>query len=205
MVKAPRKTVAKKVTAILENASAEPATLKSFRQWDGDFAFTRYWWLGEGARAGIAPVVRKRMQPGDDPKFGNAAKIEVLLSPMAPSDYANVEFLLERFDGTLPPFEFHAMVQVKITLDPERTWHDAYEEVRAYARAHFARRFPVIMVAHVPALAGLDGYGSHVHCIVLSRWIGINGLGGACSNLCSDRGYAEALAAWRAHQAREEV
>jgi hypothetical protein len=56
----------------------------------------------------------------------------------------------------------------------------------------------VILVAHVPGVAGLDGYGNHVHCIVPSRPLTINGFGGADHRLCSDKGYTEALAAWKA-------
>ncbi|SLK10611.1 hypothetical protein [Novosphingobium mathurense] len=96
------------------------ATLKSFSKGDRDrpgFSFTRYWWLGEGGREGIAPWVRRKLKPGDDPKFGHTARSEVLLPASAPGDYASIEFLLQRFDDTLPPFESHAMVQAKITLD----------------------------------------------------------------------------------------
>jgi len=97
------------------------------------------------------------------------------------------------------------MIQVKLALDPDEPWHAGYERVRGFARQHFvSQRFPVILMAHVPSVAGLDGHGSHVHCIVLSRRLGINGLEGACHRLCSDRGYAEALAAWRAWLAAGE-
>ena len=227
MAKAPKKTAPKKVavkkapaqktpakracamkTTVFEISETLPAAwLKCFSKGDSNhpgFSFTRYWWDGVGPREGIVPWVVKKMRPGDDPEFGLAAKVEVLLPRTAPSDYAFPEFLLRRFDETLPPFEMHTMVQVKITLDPGEPWHVGYERVRGYARTHFAERFPVILVAHVPGVAGLTGNGSHVHCIVLSRPLDINGLGGACHRLCSDKGYAEALAAWRAHLAGEE-
>ena len=181
--------------------------LRWFSKGDWDhpgFSFTRYWWEGDGPREGIEPWIRRKMKPGDEPGFNDAAKVEVLLPQMAPSDYASIDFLLSRFDATLPPFECHAMIQTKIALDEDQTWHFGYERVRAFARAHFAVRFPTILVAHVPNTVGLEGFGSHVHCIVLSRPIGITGLGGACNNLCSDRGYAAALEAWRNHLAPEE-
>jgi len=192
------KSIAK--VEVAPTASAAPAKLKSFRQTAPDhreFSFTRFWWEGAGPRSGIMPWVYKKMKPGDDPDFGWAAKTEILLPPTAPSDYMNVNFLLKQFDDTLPPFERHAMIQVKIALPADEPWHAGYERVRAYAHAHFTRRFPVIPVVHVPSIAGLRGYGSHVHCIVLSRPLTINGLQGACHHLCSDRGYADALAAWR--------
>lgn len=193
----------KLAASLSEGAHAqERAVLRSFSKGEGEhpgFSFTRYWWQGEGPRDGISPWVRKKLRPGDDPIFGHAARSEVLLPPCAPGDYANIDFLLQRFDETLPPFENHAMVQVKLALDESEPWHSGYERVRAFARDHFADRFPVILVAHIPGTAGLEGNGSHVHCIVLSRFLSVNGLRGACHLLCSDRGYAAALSAWRQH------
>jgi hypothetical protein len=179
-----------------------PALLRNFGKGDAEhkgFSFTRYWYEGPGAREGITGWVHKKMRPGDHPQFGWAAKSEVLLPPNAPGDYASQEFLLQRFDETLPPFESHIMIQTRLALDPNRPWHAGYEHARAFARDHFATRFPVIMVAHVPGIAGLEGYGNHVHCIVLARPLGIDGLGGTCHRLCSDKGYDSALAAWRDH------
>ncbi len=201
------RTVAKKIVNATSSTAPASAVLKSFGKGDADhpgFAFTRYWWDGEGAREGIAPWIHKKLQPGDDPEFDKAARAEILLPATAPSDYADLEFLLKRFDDTLPPFERHAMIQAKLSLDHEKPWHVEYERVRGFARSHFAKRFPIILVAHIPNVAGLDGNGSHVHCIVLSRPVTINGLGGACHRLCSDRGYEEALAAWQAWAAGEE-
>jgi hypothetical protein len=201
MAKAPSKTRAKKAAEQPTTTTVQSAKLKSFTQRDPDhpeLSFTRYWWLGEGPREGIEPWVRKKMRPGDDPDFGWAAKMEVLLPAHAPSVYANINFLLQRFDA-VPPFDCHAMVQVKIALSDAEPWHAAYESVRGYARAHFAVRFPTILVAHVPAVAGLTGFGNHIHCIALSRPLNINGLGGADHHLCSDRGYADALQAWKIH------
>ncbi|MEW9853901.1 hypothetical protein [Novosphingobium sp. M1R2S20] len=187
--------------ALQASTAVRPAELKQFTNGGGahpGFDFTRYWWQGEGPRDGITLWIRKKIRPGDDPDFGYAAKCEVLVPSDAPGDYADLDFLLERFNRTLPPFERHAFIQVKVTLDPREPWHAGYERVRAYARSHFARH-AVILVAHVPGTAGLDGNGSHVHCVVLSRPLGINGFGGACHHLCSDKGHADAWAAWQAH------
>ena len=187
--------------------SAEPAKLKSFGKGDAEhpgFSFTRYWWSGRGYREGIEQWVRKKICPGDDPDFGFAAKGEVLLSASVPGVYANMRFLVESFDRSLPPFVRNVMVQVKIVLPQGEAWHIGYERVRGFARAHFAPRFPVILVAHIPSSASLDGYGNHVHCIVLSRPLDTNGFAGACPRLCSDIGYEEAVDAWRAWLATEE-
>lgn len=156
-------------------------------------------------RQGISDLVTKKMYPGHHPEFGRAAKTEVLLSSNAPADYSDIDFLLRRCDETLPSFAIHAMVQVKILLSEDEPWHVGYERVRSYARKHFACEFAVILIAHIPALAGLTGTGSHVHCIVLPRPISINGFGGACTELCSDRGYDAARAAWESHLASEGV
>lgn len=206
MAKAPAKssttkTLAKTVVAAPETVTTiEPATLKQFSQSGVEgFTFTRYYWEGDGPREGITPWIQKKLRPGDDPKFGACAKAEVLLSAKTPAIYAELPFLIEHFDDELPRHERNAMVQVKLALDPEEPWHAGYEEVRAFARAHFvSQHLPVILVAHVPSVGGLNGYGPHVHCIVLSRPININGLLGANYRLCSDTGYAEALASWQA-------
>ncbi|MXP42087.1 hypothetical protein GRI75_10590 [Altererythrobacter soli] len=196
------RTIAKKVVQLTASAAIETPELKSFGKGDSEhpgFSFTRYWWEGEGPRAGITPWIEKKIRPGDDPRFGAAAKVEVMLHDTAPADYAGLAFLLRQFDEMLPPYERHVMIQVKLALNSKEPWHAGYERARAFARKHFvSQRFPVIMAAHVPSVVGLDGYGSHVHCIVLSRRVSINGLEGACHRLCSDRGYVEALAAWKA-------
>ncbi len=202
-------TLAKQVAAELPvSLAASSATLKTFCQRDPEDAgvsFTRYWYEGLGLRSGVASWVMAKVAPGDDPRFGKAAKVEVQLPRSAPGDYADLAFLLRQVEETLPPYERHVMIQLKLALDPEEPWHVGYERVRAFARHHFvSQRFAVILVAHVPSVAGLDGHGSHVHCIVLSRRLGINGLEGACYKLCSDRGCAEAFAAWRTWRGAEE-
>ena len=154
-----------------------------------DLGWFRYWYETEFDRPAVTDWISKKCSPGDDPKFGLAARIEVLLPPSAPSDYTNLEFLTKRFDETLPPFEKHALVQAKFVLDDDEAWHIGYERVRSFARSHFAHRYVVILIAHIPATAGLKGQGNHIHCVVLSRTINVNGFGGACTSLCSDRGY----------------
>jgi hypothetical protein len=178
------------------------AGLKQFTNGAGGhpgFTFTRYWWEGDGPRAGIRSWVEKKLAPGDDPVFGRAAKWEVLIPDSAPADYADLDFLLERFDARLQPFERHVFIQVKITLDPGESWVAGYERVRAYARSHFAGQgHPVVIVAHVPGTAG-SANASHVHVVVLNRSLGINGLGEVNHRLCSDKGNADAWDSWQAH------
>lgn len=179
-----------------------PAELKQFTDGAGAhprFSFTRYWWQGDGPRPGIKSWVEKKLAPGDDPVFGRAAKWEVLIPEAAPADYADLDFLLDRFDARLQPFERHVFIQVKITLDPAESWVAGYERARAYARAHFVGQgHAVVIVAHTPGTAG-SANASHVHVVVLSRSLGINGLGEVNHRLCSDTGNADAWDAWQAH------
>ncbi|MAW90594.1 MAG: hypothetical protein CL575_10910 [Altererythrobacter sp.] len=165
-----------------------------------DFEFSRHWYKGPENRVGVEPWLNKKIFPGEDGRFGCAAKCDLLVPPTAPGDLGRYGTLVDRFDDTLPPYEKHAMIHVKIMLDPAEAWHVGFERVRSYARAHFAHRFAAVLIAHVPGLVGLKGQGNHVHCAVLSREITINGFGGACTDLCSDRGYEAALAAWREHK-----
>ena len=170
-----------------------------------DFAFARYWYKCQSDREGVRPWFDRKLFPGTDPRFGGAAKVDVLLPPTAPGDLVRIGTLIDRFDDTLPPFEQHAMIQVKIMLDREEAWHVGFERVRSFARSHFAGRFASVLIAHVPGVAGLKGQGNHVHCAVLSRELNINGFGGACTALCSDRGYEAALAAWHDHKLKWET
>lgn len=175
------------------------AELKSFTNGAGaypNFSFTRYWWNGDGPRAGIRALVMKKLAPGLDPVFGKAARSEVLIPDTAAPDYADAEFLLGQFDAKLPVFERHAFIQVKITLGAAGTWTAGYEQVRAYARGHFVMGgHPVVLAAHVPGAAGSPN-ASHVHVIVPSRSLSINGFGETNYELCSDLGHSEAWEAW---------
>lgn len=184
----------------------EPTELKFFTKGDSEhpgFKFFRYWWEGKADRTGVEPWVRKKLRPGDDPRFGHASKHEVLIPDGTPTEYADLDFLLKRFDDTLPSFEKHAFIQVKLALDPG--WTASYERVRAFARGYFAQglHHPLILIAHVPTKASL-GNAAHVHCVVLSRPLTLDGLGPTNHPLCSDRGYEETLNAWRRYVAEYE-
>lgn len=183
-------------------------TFKSYIWTDGrdvGFFCTRHWWDKAAERQGTERFIRKKLQPGEDPRFGQAARSEVMLPPDAPADYADLDFLLAHNDRTSPPFAIHAMMHLKIMLSKDKPWHAAYECVRSYIRKHFAHSYAVILITHIPARAGLTSAGNHVHCIVLPRPLSINGFGGACSELCSDIGYYRALDAWKTHLAGEEA
>ena len=120
-----------------------------------DFAFSRHWYKSAENRIGVRPWFDKKLFPGQDRRFGCAAKYDLLLPPTAPGDLGRFGTLVDRFDDTLPPYEQHAMIHVKIMLDPAEAWHVGFERARSYARAYFAPRFASILIAHIPGLAGL--------------------------------------------------
>ena len=165
-----------------------------------DFEFSRHCCKAPENRVGVELWLNKKIFFGEDSRFGCAAKCDLLVPRTAPGDLGRYGTLVDRFDDTLPPYEQHAMIHVKIMLDPAEAWHVGFERVRSYARAHFAHRFATVLIAHVPGLVGLKGQGNHIHCAVLSREITINGFDGAYTDLFSDRGYEAKLVAWREHQ-----
>lgn len=185
--------------------SDEPKTkLKSFTHppsdEDPDFSWTRYWYPQKENREGLARWLNKKICVGDDPTFGQAARLDVLLPMSASSEYIDPAVLTERFDSALPGFEKHAMVQAKIFLNPDEPWHNAWERVRSFAHAHFAARFATVLIAHTPSAAAIEGQGNHVHCAVLPRRLTADGFGATCTTLCSDTGYYNAREAWREHK-----
>lgn len=167
---------------------------------DPEFTWARHYYKGKENREGVRPWLGKKLFPGSDPRFGCAAKVDVLLPVSAPGELGRSGTLVDRYDETHPPYEKHVMVHVKIMLNEDEPWHVGFERVRSFARAHFADRFATILIAHVPAMGGLTGKGSHVHCAVLARTLSINGFAGACTTLCSDQGFEAALSAWRDHK-----
>lgn len=165
-----------------------------------DFSWTRYWYPRKDNREGVADWINKKLYVGDDPEFGLAARLDVLLPASASSEYLNHAVLAERFDAVLPKFEKHAMVQAKIFLDSDEPWHHAFERVRSFAHAHFAPRFATVLIAHTPSAAAIEGQGNHVHCSVFPRRLTADGFGATCTTLCSDSGYHDAREAWREHK-----
>ena len=163
-----------------------------------DFDFTRYWWEGSGPRTGIASWVEKKIRPGDDPVHGAARHVDLVLPRRAPGDYWDIAHLLARFDATLPAYERHAFVQVKIGLPETEPLHVGAEKVRAFARRHFAieRRLPAIIITHAPAVAGSSNQ-PHIHVVVPARELGPDGFGVTVHRLCSDTGQQEAWEAWK--------
>ncbi len=61
-----------------------------------------------------------------------------------------------------------------------------------------------MLVAHVPGVAGAMNR-SHVHAMVLSRALTINGMGSVNHRLCSDLGHTDAWEAWQASLAQQEA
>lgn len=183
------------------NSNAAPAELRRFINGAGihpNFDFTRYWWPSSEGRPGIAQWVQKKLRPGSDPVFGQAARVDVVLPPAVCGEYMHLPFLLERYDQTLPSFEQHAFVQVKFTLPATEPLHVGWERVRGFALEYFARErgLAAILVLHNPGTAGSCN-PPHIHLIVPARELTTNGFGATDKRLCSDLGQEECWAAWQ--------
>ena len=128
-----------------------------------------------------------------------------------------VSYARSRIGESRLPALIHRVASLAFGILPDDDWaaalidlwglsaRQAALDVRALAKDHFAYQFPVVIVAHIPSVAALDGQGSHVHIIVLSRTLGRDGLGAVNHELCSDLGYAKALAAWEEFRSRRTV
>ena len=168
---------------------------------DGTFGFGRFYWLeGVGYRQTILSNIRKKLRPvqgqaGED----TAARVEVLLPFDAPEEYAELDFLVKRFEEKLPSEETTAYAQVTLRFPDARNVHHPYEVARAWVRTFFideARKgVPAILVLHTPHLAGSDS-PVHVHALVLPRQLRWFGWANVAADIASDKGYAQALESW---------
>lgn len=213
----PKKPVAKETAAPERVAAAAPAPaiLKAFHhgtEGTENFAFSRFWWEGDGPREGVASKVLKKFQPKigehDDPDAVTAARTDLLLPPDAQADYMDVRHLLERYDATLPTYETHAFVQVTLHFPEAINMHSAWEEGRAFAMEHFVlnrqRRLAVIMALHAPSLAA-SGSNLHAHLAIPLRRVGALGWGEMERHLPNDRGREETFTAWMAFRTQWAV
>src|SRR5690242_16787756 len=67
---------------------------------DGTFGFGRFYWTeGTGHRQGILPNFLKKRRPVEgEGEQDTAAKVEVLLPADAPEEYADIAFLVRRYE-----------------------------------------------------------------------------------------------------------
>lgn len=210
--------VAKKARkAPVKSVSADPATnlmaaptpipLKSFFDGAGEFenlSFGRFCWeVGEGQRESIVPRIDKKEHPVRSDKgdlLASAAKVDPVLPLDAPQEYMALDYLVRRYEETLPRHEINAYAQVTIRFPNAVNLIEPFEMVRAWVRYHY-RHVPVLLVLHAPHLWGSANPG-HVHCIVFPRRLGPLGWAEMERALASDIGQTEAFESWTAF--REE-
>ena len=174
-----------------------PEELSSYVMDTDDYAhfrYIRYYWKGDGPRTGITAAVLRKLTPAGH----QAARHDLLLPESAPGEYAQLSYLLERYDATQPAVEKNGYAQFTLDLSPDRPLHASWEHVRSWAYGYFVRQFQlaVLMVMHAPYLAG-SANDPHIHLVVPARRLGANGFGAHARDVCSDSGCAEALASWQ--------
>jgi hypothetical protein len=181
------------------------AELRLFHDGGGrheNFSFTRAYWTGDGERESILDRINKKIdviRSEDGQVLARAAKVDLLLPPVAPQEYTDIEHLVRRYEEMLPPHELNAFAQVTIRFPDAPNLHQPWELVRDWAKLHYARRVPVILVLHAPHLAGSPNPG-HVHCIALCRSLTMMGWAHMERAIASDAGQREAYESWTAFQ-----
>lgn len=165
-----------------------------------EFRYIRYYWKGDGPRVGIASAILSKLTPAGH----QAARHDLLLPASAPGEYADLPYLLERYDATLPTVERNGYAQFNIYLSGDRPHHASWEQVRAWVLNYFVRQhlLAAVMVLHVPHLAG-SANSPHIHVLTPARRLGANGFGPHARDVCSDAGAADALAHWLSFTAGE--
>ena len=197
-------------TATATPALAEPPTseLACFSDGGGqfpNFRYFRYWWRGEGQRPSIVPLIDKKLRPGDDPRFGIAAKIDLLLPDDAPGDYLDLAHLLERYGARHQPWQQSALVQLNFYLEDGQSAFALFERVRSFCRVQFVSAgCPVILTLHVPGYAGHEN-PAHCHAQILPRTLGPMGFGSWHHDLACDTGNRSIYAAWQGSLALDGV
>lgn len=189
-------------TATAAMAHVEPAACELAMFVDGGgtfprFKFIRYFFKGDGPRPSVRPLIDKKRQPGSDPKFGSAAKAEVLIPDDAATEYLDADHLAARFEATHQPWEPNALVQINFYAEPGQAPHALYERVRSFCRSHFVSGgCPVFLALHVPSHAGHDNE-AHCHAQILPRCLGSMGFGHWVRDLACDTGNRATYAAWQ--------
>lgn len=195
-----------------KSAAAEPNVvvpimreLRAFYDGAGtmpDFSYARFYWAkGEGPRESLVPHLTKKRKPAAaEAQVDTAARVEALPTPDAPQDYADPDFLMRRYEQTLPHDELTGFAQVTLRFGPDiLNVHHPYEIARQWLRDFYVLRHgvPVIAVLHAPHLVGSEN-PAHVHGLVLPRRLTRLGWTGMERDLASDVGQREAFESWSA-------
>ncbi len=199
-----RKALAKAAGGTL-TASAATLELKAFYDGGGqfdDFAFARFYWeAGDAERDSLAPKIDKKLHPVRSDKgelIASAVKVDLVLPLDAPQEYMALEYLVRRYEETLPAHEVNAYAQVTVRFPKAVNLIEPFEVVRAWVRSYYPH-VPVLLVLHAPHLSGSSNPG-HVHCIVFPRRLGPLGWAEMERAIASDAGQREAYESWTAFQ-----
>ncbi|WP_454888202.1 hypothetical protein [Sphingobium herbicidovorans] len=163
-----------------------------------EFRYARYFWKENGLKCGIKTAVLAKLQPAGHP----AARHDLLLPATAAGEYADLDYLLTRYDATQPLIERNAYVQYTVDLPADRPVHASWEQVREWVMGYFVRELQLaaLLVLHMPFRAG-SANASHVHILLPARRLGPDGFGCHARATCSDSGFKDGLTNWMAFQA----
>ncbi|WP_327752080.1 hypothetical protein VVT58_06480 [Sphingobium sp. SJ10-10] len=161
------------------------------------FRYARYFWRENGPKCGITTAVLAKLQPAGHP----AARHDLLLPAAAAGEYADLDYLLTRYDATQPLIERNGYVQYTIDLLSDRPVHAGWELVREWVMAYFVRELQLaaLLVLHMPFRAG-SANASHIHILIPARRIGPDGFGAHARSTCSDQGFKDGLNSWMEFQ-----
>lgn len=165
------------------------------------FRYIRHFWKENGLKSGIKTAVLAKLQPAGHP----AARHDLLLPANAAGEYADLDYLLTRYDATQPLIERNAYLQYTVDLPADRPAHFGWEQVREWVMGYFVRELQLaaLLVLHMPFRAG-SANPSHVHILLPARRIGPDGFAFHARSSCSDEGFKDGLTSWTAFCASKE-
>jgi hypothetical protein len=201
--KTPNSRRTKFAAATPETVVAAKRELRAFHDGAGqmpDFSYGRFYWAaGHGPRDSLLPHLTKKRKPAAAEAEGDtAARVEVLPTPDAPQDYADADFLMRRYEETLPLDELTGFAQVTLRFGADiLNVHYPFEVARQWLRDFYVlgHGVPVIAILHAPHLVG-SANPAHVHGLVLPRRLTRLGWAGMERDLASDQGQLEAFESW---------
>lgn len=168
-----------------------------------DFGYARvYWPLGPGERESMAPrILRKRRPAGAEATHDTAARVEVLLPPDAPQDYADPDFLVRHYESSLRADETVAFIQVTMRFEAAGNLHHPWEVARQWVRYFFidTHAIPAMLILHAPHLANSTA-APHCHALLFPRRASKWGWLETIRDLGSDAAARKALLSWTQHR-----
>lgn len=166
-----------------------------------NFSAYRGVYVEEGPRTGLDGKVERKLNPVPSdgrPREYTAFKVDVLLPPLAPSDYMDPRHLARMYEATLPPKETAAFMQLTPRFPRALNLHWPWEVSRAFARREIvdALQLPVLAALHAPSVAGSPA-PPHVHLFVFPRALNQFGYGAVDRTFASPDTHKRMYDAWR--------